>query len=402
MPPPSDPSPSNARTTPTGIDDLVDRMLGDFRLIRRLGKGGMAEVYLAEQTSLKRQVAVKILRQEVQGDADLSLKRFKAEALAAANLNHPNIVQVYMIGEQEGIHYIAQEFVQGVNLKEFLNRKGPPDSQLALHLMKQVVQALGVAEKAGIVHRDIKPENIMMTRKAEVKVADFGLAQLTMGGQRLNLTQSGMTMGTPLYMSPEQVSGQPVDHRSDLYSLGVTFYHLLSGVPPFRGETALSVAVQHLREKAPLLQEARPDLPAGLCDLIHQLMAKTPDERPASAALVLKDIKRIGSPKPAGDDSAPANNPSLNLSVAAVLADVEDEVTKVQSLKPETQVSRTMQTVIAHADRRMSEHLVPMIVATLLAGAAAAAVGWVSRPKFSLPTVSPANDEAAARSVPAS
>lgn len=392
MPPPTNPDPSDAARSAPGIDDLVDRMLGDFRLIRRLGKGGMAEVYLAEQTSLKRQVAVKILRPEVKGDGDLSLKRFKAEALAAANLNHPNIVQVYMIGEQEGIHYIAQEFVQGVNLKEYLNRKGPPDAQLALHLMKQVSLALGVAEQAGIVHRDIKPENIMMTRRAEVKVADFGLAQLTMGGQRLNLTQSGMTMGTPLYMSPEQVSGQAVDHRSDLYSLGVTFYHLLSGTPPFRGETALSVAVQHLREQAPPLQDARPDLPAGLCDLIRHLMAKAPEDRPANAQAVLKEIKRIGSSKPTGDEAAPSQNPSLNLSVAAVLAEDVDEMRGVAAPKPDTQVSRTMQTVIAHADRRMSAHVVPMVVATLLAGAAAAAVGWVARPKYtiSLPSTAPA------------
>ena len=277
-------------------EEFRERVLGEFRLLRRLGRGGMAEVYLAEQTSLHRQVAVKILRPDRLADADdVLIRRFEQEARAAAALSHPNIVQVYSIGEQDGIHYIAQEYVQGLNLREFLRKKGPPELPLALHLMKQIAAGLQKAGEAGIVHRDIKPENIMITRKGVAKIADFGLAQLTQGGERTNLTQVGVTMGTPLYMSPEQIHGRKVDHRSDLYSFGVTCYHLLAGHPPFRGETAISVAVQHLKTEPPPLGTVRPDLPPALSQIVQRLMAKEPDGRYASAQAVLRDLKQVES-----------------------------------------------------------------------------------------------------------
>lgn len=274
------------------ITDLKDRQLGDFRLLRRLGHGGMAHVYLAEQVSLKRNVAVKVLREEMLSD-DVHLRRFEQEAKAAGGLNHPNIVQVYMIGEQDGVHYIAQEYVPGLNLREFLTRSGPPKLTVALNLMKQIAAALEAAAEAGIVHRDVKPENILITRKGNLKVTDFGLAQLSLPGEHLNLTQVGMTMGTPLYMSPEQVNGRKVDHRSDIYSLGVTCYHLLGGSPPFRGETALSVAVQHVNEQPVPLSRQRADLPDVVCRLVHKMMEKNPDERYQSASALVDDLEKI-------------------------------------------------------------------------------------------------------------
>jgi serine/threonine-protein kinase len=195
--------------------ELSLKQLGEFRIIRPLGRGGMAEVYLAEQTSLHRPVAIKVLRPELLTDQTI-VKRFEQEAQAAAGLLHPNIVQVYAFGQQDGIHYIAQEYVQGLNLRQFLNRKGPPELLVAYHVMRQVAAALAVAGDAGIVHRDIKPENILITRKGEAKVTDFGLAQLAVSEQKVQLTQVGVTMGTPLYMSPEQINGDAVDHRSDI------------------------------------------------------------------------------------------------------------------------------------------------------------------------------------------
>ncbi len=276
-------------------DDLRDRVLGDFRLLRRLGQGGMAEVYLAEQISLHRQVAIKLLRPDLISD-DTYLKRFEQEAKAAAALNHPNIVQVYAIGEADGFHYIAQEYVPGMNLRQFLKRKGPPDVRVALHILRQVAQALKAAGEAGIVHRDIKPENILLTRDGRVKVGDFGLALLSQTAERVQLTQEGVTMGTPLYMSPEQVNGSKVDVRSDIYSFGVTAYHLLAGRPPFQGETALSIAVKHLKEQPEELARRRPDLPRSLCRLVHRMMAKDPDERFPSAAAVLDELRRIARP----------------------------------------------------------------------------------------------------------
>jgi serine/threonine-protein kinase len=280
---------------PPVFEDFADRMLGEFRLLRLLGRGGMAEVYLADQTSLSRQVALKILRPEMKTNT-VFLKRFEREARAAASLSHPNIVQVFLVGEEEGLHFIAQEYVKGLNLKEYIRRKGPPSAQLGLHFIKQILLALDRAGAAGIVHRDIKPENILITNKAVIKVADFGLAQLThpdVQKSSVELTQVGTTMGTPLYMSPEQVHGQKLDQRSDLYSLGVTSFHMLAGDPPFQGETAMSVAIQHLNKQPPRLKERRPDLPPALCQIVHKLMAKDPEKRYPDAAAVLKDVKHI-------------------------------------------------------------------------------------------------------------
>jgi serine/threonine-protein kinase len=200
---------------------------------------------------------------------------------------------VYLIGEQQGIHYIAQEYVPGFNLAELIARHGPPDTRSALHIIRQVAQALEAAGKSGIVHRDIKPENILVNGHGEVKVADFGLAQLTLVGERMNLTQEGITLGTPLYMSPEQINGAELDQRSDLYSFGVTCYHMLSGRPPFRGETALSLAAQHVHNKPEPLGERRSDIPRSLCHVVHKMMAKQPGKRHASARAVLDDLKRI-------------------------------------------------------------------------------------------------------------
>ena len=286
----------------TDFGDLTERRLGDFRLLRRLGRGGMADVYLAEQTSLSRQVAVKVLRSDaLTGSDDVMLQRFRQEAKSAAGLNHPNIVHVYAVGEQEGLHYIVQEYVEGRNLSEYLRRNGPPDAASAIHITRQVASALKAADEAGIVHRDIKPENIMLTRSGDGKVADFGLAQLTQPGEKLNLTQAGTTMGTPLYMSPEQVNGRQLDHRSDIYSLGVTCYHMLAGRPPFRGETAMSVAVQHLNDAAPPLHKRRSDLPRDLCEIVHRMIAKSPQDRYQHASELLDAIDRVAGQLSAAD-----------------------------------------------------------------------------------------------------
>jgi eukaryotic-like serine/threonine-protein kinase len=284
--PPVDEAPEGSSLT-----DTEPRRLGEFRLLRRLGSGGMAEVWLAEQTSLHRHVALKLLRRELMKDATY-VRRFEAEAKAAAGLNHPNIVQVYTVGEYDGQHFIAQEYVQGQTLKTLLTRKGPLGAQVALHIMRQVSAALIVAAERGIVHRDIKPENIMLTRKGDVKVADFGLAQISTGEQ-LHLTQEGVTMGTPLYMSPEQVKGKKLDQRSDIYSFGVTCYHMLTGQPPFRGESAVAVAVQHVHDEPEPLRETRPDLPQAVIDLIHRMMAKDPAARHPDAKALQNDIRRL-------------------------------------------------------------------------------------------------------------
>jgi len=278
-----------AETSP----DLTGRTLGDFAVLRKLGSGGMGQVYLARQVSLKRDVALKLLRNDLAHN-DTALKRFQAEAEAVARISHPNIVQVYAIGEFDGLRYMALEFVNGRNLRDYLVRKGPPDLPVALAILKQVAAALAKAGELGIVHRDVKPENILLTKKVEVKVTDFGLSRLTaVDDVPLNLTQSGVTLGTPLYMAPEQVQGKATDHRSDLYSFGVTAYHLLAGQPPFTGATAYEVAMKHVTQAAEPLALLRPDLPGDLIALVHKLIAKDPAERYASAKDVARDLGRI-------------------------------------------------------------------------------------------------------------
>ncbi|HEY2911273.1 MAG TPA: protein kinase [Gemmataceae bacterium] len=296
--------------------DLTGRTLGEFEILRKIGAGGMGQVYLARQLSLKRQVALKLLRKDLAGNATAML-RFQAEAEAVATLNHPNIVQVYGAGESDGLRYMALEFVDGRNLREHLARKGPPDLPIAISIIRQVALALQKAHERGLVHRDIKPENILVTRKVEVKVTDFGLSRF-FTGEAVHLTQSGVTLGTPLYLSPEQAQGQEVDFRSDLYSLGVTSYHLLSGEPPFKGATALEVALKHLTDVPRPLGELRPDLPADLCALIHRLMAKKPAERPQSARELLRELGKVKEAHgaKAGPASARSANPAATVPLA--------------------------------------------------------------------------------------
>lgn len=261
---------------------LNNTKVGEFLLLRRLGSGGMADVYLAEQTSLGRSVAVKVLKADAIADPNgIMLKRFEQEARAAGGLNHPHIVQIITTGRDGGVSYIVQEYVAGVNLSQWIRRHGSPDFRTGLNWMRQIASALKAASEAGIVHRDIKPENIMVTRNVVAKVTDFGLAQLAQQKTegKMNLTQIGTTMGTPWYMSPEQIQGEKLDHRSDQYSLGVTCFHMFAGRPPFPGKNAVSVAVQHLKEDPPALSSIRADLPRALCDVIHRMMSKKAGQR---------------------------------------------------------------------------------------------------------------------------
>ena len=282
--PPTGPSDSGP------IDDLSGHEMGDYRVLRRLGRGGMADVYLAEQRSLRRQVAIKILRQDLASDATY-VQRFHNEAMAAAALVHANIVQIHEVGEFDGLHFIAQEYVPGNNLGELIRQKGTPDIKLAVAIIRQVAAALAKADQHGIVHRDIKPENIMLARTGEVKVADFGLARFREEGT--DLTQVGITMGTPLYMSPEQIEGRRLDARSDIYSLGVTCFHMLAGRPPFEGDSALAVAVQHLNNPPDRLDNLRPDLPGSLTRIVHQMLNKKPEDRYENAKQLLQELRGL-------------------------------------------------------------------------------------------------------------
>ena len=278
-----------------GHADLAGQNLGGYRVLRRLGAGAMADVYLAEQRSLKRPVALKILRPNLAAD-EVYVKRFHQEAQAAALLVHPNIIQIYEIGALGGVHFIAQEYVDGGSLANVVSKRGRCDSKFVLALLRQVASALAKAAEHGVVHRDIKPENILISRDGQAKVADFGLARVVTGPHAAGLTQTGFTMGTPLYMSPEQVEGKSLDARSDMYSLGVTCYHLLAGRPPFEADTAVAVALQHVQNEPKRLDNLREGLPPELCDTVHRLLAKRPDDRYASPRELLAHLRQMTGP----------------------------------------------------------------------------------------------------------
>jgi serine/threonine-protein kinase len=270
------------------LSDLVGKKLKDYYVLRRLGRGAMAEVYLAQQTSLGRQVALKVLNAELAHDPTY-VQRFQQEARAAAALVHAGIVQIYEVGQEEGVHFITQEYVPGRNLGEVIKGQGRLGPGVTLDILRQVAAALSKAASEGIVHRDIKPENIMLARSGEVKVADFGLAR-AQGTEGLNLTQVGITMGTPLYMSPEQIEGRPLDSRSDIYSLGVTAYHMLCGVPPFEGDTPLAVAVQHLNQSPVPLEKRQADIPKSVARVVERMLAKKPADRFADPPALLREL----------------------------------------------------------------------------------------------------------------
>jgi serine/threonine-protein kinase len=359
--------------------DLTGRTLADFHVLRRLGEGGMGQVYLAEQVSLKRKVALKILRADLAANP-ASLQRFKAEAEAVARATHANIVQVYACGEADGLPYIALEYVEGRNLAEYLAKRGPPDLPQALSIMRQTAAALQRAGELGVIHRDVKPENILMTRKGEVKVTDFGLSRVLAGDmQPLNLTQSGVTMGTPLYMSPEQVEGKPVDSRTDIYSLGVTCYHMLTGRPPFQGATAFEVALQHVRDEPKPLQSVRPDLPAALCAMVHKMMAKDPAQRYQTGRELLRDLARLRESLSAS--AAGAAQPGLSVDLPSG---------SVSASTPAPPASRPLAPP-APPNRR--GWLAAAVVLSLVAAAGVgAAVGWPRRAPDEPPTGGAAPD----------
>ncbi len=273
--------------------NLIGTRLDDYQILRRLGRGGMADVYVALHQTLDRQVALKVLRRQLASDAGY-VERFRREARAAAKLKHPNIVSVFEVGRCNDYHYIAQELIDGGNLKDEVEQNGPLKPDAAIDVLRAVASALSAAHNASITHRDIKPENILRSLRGEIKVADFGLARLATGN---DLTQVGLTMGTPRYMSPEQVQGKTADPRSDLYSLGCTMYFLLSGRPPFEADDALAIALQHMHETPPPLATARgatvrgrSDVPDWLLAIISRLMAKVPADRFASAEQLLAAV----------------------------------------------------------------------------------------------------------------
>ena len=273
----------------TSSDTLIDRTFDKRYVIKRkLGSGGMADVYLAEDQELGRRVALKLLNDRHASDEQF-VERFRREAQSAAGLNHPSIVSIFDRGYAESTYYIAMEFLDGRTLKELLIRNGPTPVPIAIDYARQILGALSFAHRNGIVHRDIKPHNIIVGSDGRLKVTDFGIAR----SGASQMTEAGSIVGTAQYLSPEQARGAPVDPRSDLYSLGIVLYEMLTGHVPFTGDTPVEIAMKHLSQVPEPPSKLRPDVPHDLDAIVMRALAKDPDQRYESAEEMDADLARV-------------------------------------------------------------------------------------------------------------
>jgi predicted Ser/Thr protein kinase len=273
---------------PDAPDVLVGTELGGCRLLKRVGDGGMGTVYQAEQLSLGRTIALKVIHPH--RSTPKLVARLHGEARVVASLSHPNILQVYDVGSAGGLHFIVLEYVDGPSLRTLIAEGLHEQPGRAIDILRQALMGLGHAHARGIVHRDIKPDNILLAGGGLVKLADFGLAKALDSDQ--HLTTTGVVIGTPHYMPPEAARGLPLDGRSDLYSLGATMYHALAGVPPFGAETAMGILYRHIHDTAPALDLVNPRVPAGVAALLARLMEKEPASRPATSEEALEALER--------------------------------------------------------------------------------------------------------------
>ena len=271
----------------TLIGTLYD---GRYRVIRRLGSGGMANVYLAEDEELGRRVAIKVLDEKHANDEQF-VERFRREAKNAASLSHPNIVSIYDRGEAEGTYYIAMEYIEGRTLKELIVSRGPLPVERAVSYARQILGAVRFAHRKGIVHRDIKPHNVLVDTDGRLKVTDFGIARA--GASQM--TEAGSIIGTAQYLSPEQARGAPVDQRSDLYSVGIVLHEMLTGSVPFTGDTPVEIAMKHISAVPEPPSVARPDLPDDLDLVVLRALAKDPRERFQTAEEMDAELGRVAA-----------------------------------------------------------------------------------------------------------
>jgi beta-lactam-binding protein with PASTA domain/tRNA A-37 threonylcarbamoyl transferase component Bud32 len=294
-------------------DTLINTLFdGRYRIVRKLGSGGMANVYLAEDEELGRRVAIKILNDRYAND-ELFIERFRREAKSAAALSHPNIVSIYDRGEAEGTYYIAMEVIEGRSLKELIMTRGPLPIAQALAYMHEILEALRFAHRHGIIHRDIKPHNILIGER--LKVTDFGIARA--GASQM--TEAGSIMGTAQYLSPEQARGAPVTASSDLYSAGIVLFEMLTGKVPFNGDSAIEIAMKHLNEIPKPPSKIRPEIPDELDQVVLRALAKNPEDRYQSAEEFSEDLHRVEAGLPLAPETSEAAT-ALLTGVTAPLA----------------------------------------------------------------------------------
>jgi serine/threonine-protein kinase len=344
--------------------DAVQKVtrIGHYDLLRKLGEGGMGAVYQARDSRDNRAVALKVLPRSRAGSGDkVFLRRFEAEARAAFELNHPNIVRGFDFGYADGYHFLVMEYVEGQDVYQILTVKGRFNESEALHVLEQIASALNHIHEEQLVHRDIKPENILITTDGVAKLTDMGLALDREEWGRRRITQTGMAMGTPYYLAPEQIQGESeANIRADIYSLGATVYEMVTGRPPFEGETATVVMVKHLNEQVPSPHDIDKDISIGFCHILEKMMAKKPEHRYQEPAEVLEDLllvkegKEPRTSRPEPDQSSIARSqceqrPGQAASSSANRPAVEVGKKGSGSTRPEIRVAATRRAEKARA-----------------------------------------------------
>src|SRR5262245_39783973 len=256
------------------ISELEELLGKKYKILSKIGSGGFGDVYLGEHLALRRKVAIKILHGTYSAQQDL-VKRFQREARSAASLSHPNIIDIYDVGEGEGLYYFVMKYIEGETLAQRMQHT-PLTHPESVHIIRQVADALAYAHENDVVHRDIKPANVMLDAFNRALLMDFGVARVQFEG---NLTRTGTILGTPHYLPPEQPLGKPVDGRSDIYSLGIMFYEMLSGRLPFQDDNSISLIFKHINETPPQILTLVPELHPELSKILHRMIEKNPDNR---------------------------------------------------------------------------------------------------------------------------
>ncbi len=304
---------SVTRTLETNKDELMRGSIfaGRYEVIEELGKGGMGRVYRVYDTKVQEDLALKLIHPEIAADKKV-LERFSNELKIARKIVHKNVCRMYHLSEEKGTHYITMEYVAGEDLKSFIRRSGQLSMGTAVKIAKQVCEGLSEAHKSGIIHRDLKPGNIMIDKEGKVRIMDFGIARSLLGK---GITSEGAIIGTPEYMSPEQVEGEEADQRSDIYALGIILFEMVTGRVPFEGETPFSVAFKHKTELPPAPKKFQPQLPENLNRLILRCLEKAREKRYQTAEELLVDLTRIGGGIPTAERLVPKRKTTVSKEV---------------------------------------------------------------------------------------
>ena len=346
------------------FDQYIGRLLDErYEILEVLGTGGMAVVYKARCHRLNRLVAIKILKDEYARDEEFR-RRFHAEGEAVAMLSHPNIVQVYDVSSTENANFIVMELIDGISLKQYMEKKGVLNWRETLHFAMQIAKGLEHAHSRGIVHRDIKPHNVMVLKNGSVKVMDFGIARV----MNKSNTLTKEALGSVHYISPEQAKGGYTDNRSDLYSLSVVMYEMMTGRPPYDGESAVAVAIQHINGGAAMPSSLNPNIPTGLEEIIMKGMALDVKDRYTSATEMLQDMEEF------------RKNPAIlfGYTYKTPMADATRPLTTAQSIPPRTTAERVVQskTGIKPQSKVAAEKSAAVKKASSAVAGTAAAAAW--------------------------